>query len=167
MSAADSTLPAPATRYPGVGPRAIATLIDSVLGFIAIGVPLLILFGKKSTTNTTGGTTTSYSTSDPKVLALWFVLAIAYYVAFEAGIGATPGKLVLGLRVRDATGKKSTPAAALIRNLLRPVDAFPYVVPYLVGAIAIWNDDSAPGEGSVRRRRRIGDRLAGTIVTYC
>lgn len=158
MSTAEPIVPAAATRYPGVGPRAIATLIDSVLGFIVIGVPLLVLFGKKSTFNGTGGTTTSYSTSDPKVLGLWLLLAIAYYVLFEAALGATPGKLVLGLRVRDTSGQKCTATAALIRNALRLVDAVPYVIPYLAGAIAIWNDGS--------RRRRIGDRVAGTIVTY-
>lgn len=158
MSLAESALPAPATRYPGVAPRALATLIDGVLGFIAIGIPLLILFGKKSTTNVTGGTTTSYSTTDPKVFVIWGVLALAYYVLFETAIGATPGKLVLGLRVRDATtGTKCTARAAAIRNLLRVVDGFPYVVPYLVGAIAIWQSDS---------HRRIGDRMANTIVTY-
>jgi uncharacterized RDD family membrane protein YckC len=166
MSLADSTLPGPATRYPGVGPRAIATLIDSVLGFIAIGVPILVAFGEKSTTNTTGGTSTSYSTSDSRVLALWLVLALAYYVVFEMTIGATPGKLVLGLRVRDAAGGKCTARAALIRNLFRLVDGFPYVVPYLVGAVAIWGDDSAQSEPSVSRRRRVGDRVAKTIVTY-
>jgi uncharacterized RDD family membrane protein YckC len=73
---------------------------------------------------------------------------------------------VLGLRVRDHTGEKCTPKGALVRNALRVVDAFPYFLPYLVGAIAIWDDDSAPGEGTVRRRRRVGDRLGGTIVTY-
>jgi uncharacterized RDD family membrane protein YckC len=158
MSLAESALPAPATRYPAVGPRALATVIDSVLGFIAIGVPLLILFGKKSTTNVTGGTTTSYSTSDPKVFVIWVVLATVYYVLFETSIGATPGKLVLGLRVRDVTtGTKCTARAAVIRSLFRVVDGFPYFVPYLVGAIAIWQDDS---------HRRIGDRVANTIVTY-
>jgi uncharacterized RDD family membrane protein YckC len=167
VSAAESTLPVVATRYPGVGPRAAATVIDGIIGSIVIGLPLVLLFGEKSTTtNATGGTSTMYSTSDPKVLLLWFVLVVAYYTVFEAALGVTPGKFVLGLRVRDRTGEKPTPKASLIRNALRIVDAFPYVIPYLVGAIAIWNDDSWSGDGTVSRRRRIGDRVAGTIVTY-
>ncbi len=166
MPTVDVTLPAPATRFPGVAPRAIATVIDGVVGFVAIGVPLLYLFGKKSTTSGAGGTSTTYSSSDPKVLASWVTLGIAYYVVFESTIGATPGKLLLGLRVRDTSGAKPTVRAALARNLLRVVAAFPYVVPYLLGAIAIWDDGSAPGEPSVCRRRRVGDRLARTIVTY-
>ncbi len=159
-----------ATRLPGVGPRAAATVVDGIVGGLAFGVPLLFLFGKTSTTtNADGSTMTMHSTSDPKVLALWGVLAIAYYVVFEAALAATPGKFVLGLRVRDHTGQRISWKASLIRNVLRIVDAFPYFIPYLVGAVAIGSDGSsdltwAPGEQ--RRRRRLGDRAAGTIVIY-
>ncbi|SRR5260221_5172718 len=166
MSIPQPVVPAPATRYPGVGPRAVATLIDGILGFVVIGIPLLAVFGSKSTTHTASGTSTTYRTSDPKLLALWFVLAVAYYVVFETTVGATPGKLVLGLRVRDAAGAKCSPRAAVIRNVLRVVDAFPYFVPYLVGAVAIWTDESLSEEGTASRRRRVGDRVARTIVTY-
>jgi uncharacterized RDD family membrane protein YckC len=117
--------PSPATHYPGVGPRAVATVIDGIVGFIVIGLPLLLIFGKRSTTKGPNGTTTSHTTNDPKVIALWALLAIAYYVAFEVALGATPGKLVLGLRVRSTTGEKLTLKAAVIRNVLRVVDAFP------------------------------------------
>jgi uncharacterized RDD family membrane protein YckC len=163
-----SARPVPAaTRYPGVGPRAIATLIDGIVGLVAIGVPVLLAFGKHTTLNTANGTTTSYSTSDPSVLALWAALAILYYVVFESWLSATPGKLVLGLRVRNADGSRIAVRAASIRNVLRVVDAFPYVVPYLVGAIAIWSDGPLEGDDeALSRRRRIGDRVAGTIVTY-
>lgn len=152
-----------ATRYPGVGPRAIAVVIDSVVGFVVIGIPILWIFGKKTTVNTTGGTTTEHSTSDPKVLALWVALAIVYYVVFETWLAATPGKLILGLRVRSADGTRIDLKAALIRNLLRLVDGFPYVIPYLVGAITVWTDDEG---AAASHHRRIGDRLGGTIVTY-
>jgi uncharacterized RDD family membrane protein YckC len=157
-----------ATRYPGVGPRAIAVLIDSIVGFLVIGLPLLALFGTTSTTTGADGTTTTtHSTSDPKVLTLWAALAIAYYVVFETWFAATPGKLVLGLRVRSEDGTRIDLQAALTRNLLRVIDGFPYVVPYLVGAIAAWSDGSPEGEDEARsRHRRIGDRVGGTIVTY-
>ena len=156
-----------ATRYPGVSPRAIAVLIDGAVGFVVIGIPILWILGKKTTVNGTGGTTTTHSTNDPKVLALWAALAIVYYVVFEAWLAATPGKLLLGLRVRSADGTRIGLRAALIRNLLRVIDGFPYVVPYLVGAIAAWSDGSLDGEDEARRRhRRIGDRIGGTIVTY-
>jgi uncharacterized RDD family membrane protein YckC len=139
----------------------MATIADGVIGFIVIGVPLLVAFGKKSTVNTTGGTSTTYSISDPKWLALWAALAVLYYVIFEATLAATPGKLVLGLRVRQASGERCTVRQVFVRNAIRVIDAFPYVVPYLVGAVAIWTSDGPP-----QNCQRLGDRAAGTIVIY-
>jgi uncharacterized RDD family membrane protein YckC len=55
-------------------------------------------------------------------------------------------------------GAKPTWRAATLRNVLRFVDALPYVVPYLVGAVAVWNDRE--------QSRRLGDRVARTVVTY-
>jgi hypothetical protein len=45
--------------------------------------------------------------------------------------------------------------AAAVRNLARAVDAFPYVIPYLVGAIAVRSSDT---------KQRLGDRWAKTVV---
>ena len=147
------------TPRPGVGPRAAAWFVDAIVGFVVIGVPLLLAFGKRSRTSSPSGShTTKYSLSDPKVFLLWVALALVYYVLFERLAGATPGKLVLGLRVRMADGARPTWRAATFRNVLRLVDALPYAIPYLVAAIAVWNDREAS--------RRLGDRVAGTTVTY-
>jgi uncharacterized RDD family membrane protein YckC len=154
------------TRYPGVGPRAAATIADWIVGFIVVGVPLLGLFGHHRTTHQNGAVTTSWSTSDPKVTAAWVVLGIAYYVVFEATLGATPGKFMLGLRVRMADGAACTWRAATIRNALRVVDGLPYFIPYLLGAVVVWSDDPEPSGQRYRRRRRVGDRVAGTLVVY-
>ena len=147
------------TPRPGVGPRAAAWFVDAIVGFAVIGIPLLLAFGRRSTTSDPNGShTTKYSLSDPKVFALWVALALVYYVLFERYLGATPGKLMLGLRVRMSDGAKPTWRAAAIRNALRFVDAFPYFVPYLVAAAAVWNDRGP--------NRRVGDRVADTVVTY-
>jgi uncharacterized RDD family membrane protein YckC len=143
---------------PGVGPRAAATIADAVVGFVVVGVPVLALFGRHRTTHANGQTTVSWSTSDAKVLLLWLVLAVAYYTVFELWLAATPGKLMLGLRVRMTDGSPLTVRGAIVRNALRVVDAFPYAIPYLVGAIAVWSGGEPP--------QRVGDRVAGTIVTY-
>ena len=52
-------------------------------------------------------------------------------------------------------GEPVNPEAALTRNLMRFLDAFPYVVPYLVGAYAISNSP---------KMQRFGDRVAETMV---
>ena len=155
----------PATRFPGVGPRAAATFIDAFIGFLVIGLPLLFAFGKKTSTSGPNGSTTTYSSSNPKVLLLWVALAIVYYIVFEAAVAATPGKFAIGLRVKTTEGGKISLRQSAIRNVFRIVDAFPYFIPYLVAAIAVWNDGALSG-ASVPLRRRIGDRVAGTIVTH-
>jgi uncharacterized RDD family membrane protein YckC len=86
---------------------------------------------------------------------VWAALWLAYFVILEATAGGTVGKLALGIRVRSAAGDRVGVGASLVRNLLRVVDAFPYVIPYLVGAIAAWTSPE---------RRRLGDRAAGTVV---
>jgi hypothetical protein len=52
-------------------------------------------------------------------------------------------------------GEPVTPEAAVTRNLMRFLDAFPYVVPYAVGAYAISNSP---------KMQRFGDRVAETLV---
>ena len=86
-------------------------------------------------------------------LYLFVVLAIEYFVVFEAKMGATLGKMFVGLRVVGFDGEKPSWSAALIRNVLRPVDLLPLA--YGVGIISII---------LTGKRQRIGDLAAGTIV---
>ncbi len=67
--------------------------------------------------------------------------------------GQTVGKRLLGLRVVDAGGLRLEPAQVVVRNLLRFVDALPAL--YLTGGIACVLS---------RRRQRLGDLAAGTVV---
>ena len=57
--------------------------------------------------------------------AFWWLVAIgvAYYVLCEASTGATLGKRMVGIRVVSEDGDQVTFGAALVRNLLRLVDA--------------------------------------------
>ena len=92
--------------------------------------------------------------------APWWVFAVAMagiiaidYVYF-AGLevtsrGRTLGKMALGLVVLDRRGGPASTAALLIRNCVRAVDL-------IVGI---------PMMASDPRARRLGDRLAGTVVT--
>ena len=83
------------------------------------------------------------------------VLWLAYMTWMEAKHGASIGKRARGLRVVMEDGEPVTPEAALTRNLMRFLDAFPYVVPYLVGAYAVSNSP---------KMQRYGDRVAETMV---
>lgn len=81
---------------------------------------------------------------------------IAYFFVMEGLVGATLGKFVMGIRVVKEDGSRLDWSAALIRNVARIVDAFPYFLPYLVGAISVWSSDPL--------RQRLGDRWASTVV---
>jgi len=70
----------------------------------------------------------------------------------EAATGATLGKRLVGIRVVGEDGEHVTFGAAVVRNLVRLVDALFF---YLVGFVSALL--SARGQ-------RLGDRAARTIV---
>jgi uncharacterized RDD family membrane protein YckC len=73
----------------------------------------------------------------------------------EGKYGASLGKRATRLRVVTEDGLPIDLEAALIRNVLRFLDAFPYLVPYLLGAIVASRSPM---------KQRFGDRVAETIV---
>jgi uncharacterized RDD family membrane protein YckC len=84
-----------------------------------------------------------------------FLLEWFYPVYFELRSGATPGKRAMGLAVVADDGTPLTPAASLIRNLLRVVDFLPLA--YGAGLVCSLAD---------RDFRRLGDLAAGTLVVH-
>jgi len=77
---------------------------------------------------------------------------LLYFGVFEWLYGATPGKLILRLRVVRLDGGRPGPGPVLVRGLFRLVDAFFF---------------GAPAETAMRNsplRQRIGDRHAHTLV---
>ena len=79
-------------------------------------------------------------------------MVLAYYFVMEAATGKTLGKMLMGLRVQALDGAY-TPMKSFIRNLLRIIDGLP--VFYLLGLIVMV---------SSKRKQRIGDMAAGTVV---
>ncbi|MGH7657304.1 MAG: stage II sporulation protein M, partial [Gemmatimonadales bacterium] len=78
----------------------------------------------------------------------------AYFALFEClRNGQTPGKRRFGIRVVQTTGHAVTFGAAIVRNLLRILDAFPPTL--LLDAILI---------AVLPQARRLGDLAAGTMV---
>ena len=113
-------------------------------------VPLAIIYGGISSSN---GLLRIKISVPPLLMAT--VLWLAYMTWMEAKYGASIGKRARGLRVVMEDGEPVNPEAALTRNLMRFLDAFPYVVPYLVGAYAVSNSP---------KMQRYGDRVAETLV---
>ena len=135
----------------GVGIRAVAVIIDGIIISIVCYV-LIALFGTSSSSMGGSGVEASFNLSG--VSALVFILfPIVYYVGLEGTIGATIGKLAMGLKVVKTDGGKSTFGTAIIRFLLWIVDGLIFIP--LVGMIMIW---------TTKQKQRLGDKAAGTVV---
>jgi uncharacterized RDD family membrane protein YckC len=142
--------PLPAgTAYAGLGIRALALVIDA-LASLVVAIPLA---GSQGGLQASNGSFRAELTGVPFLVA---VLAwLAYMTLAEATVGASLGKLLVGVRVRRVEGGRVTVAGAAVRNLLRLIDALPYFIPYLVGGVAVARSP---------QRQRLGDRAAGTVV---
>ena len=84
---------------------------------------------------------------------LWLGLVSLYFFACEAVWGQTLGKRALGLVVVGRDGARAGFGPVAVRNLLRPVDMFPF---YLIGLLTML---------LTSRKQRVGDLAAGTFVT--
>jgi uncharacterized RDD family membrane protein YckC len=82
---------------------------------------------------------------------LWF----SYYFFSESRWGATPGKLLLGLRVVDADGNVPSVGKTTVRTLMRLVEVNPVLMGALPAGLSIFSSKTS---------QRIGDRLAETYV---
>ncbi len=101
--------------------------------------------------------TTDLDLSDPKLIGMagvWVGLDFLYHFAMEWGLGWTLGKRIIGIRVAELDGARLTLRGALVRNLLRVVDA-EYPLGVFLGASVMM---------ATARRQRLGDLAARTMV---
>lgn len=82
---------------------------------------------------------------------LWF----SYYFFTESRWGATPGKLLLGLRVVDAEGNIPNMGKTTVRTLMRLVETNPLFIGGLPAGLSIFSSKTS---------QRIGDRMVETYV---
>ncbi len=158
------TAVSPLTRAPGrtslLVRRGLAAAFDTLL----ISLISTSLTGVYGVTRVTSGSAVPtpgpvgfarFSTSVS--LDWWWVLAAAlvYFAIFEGLFAATPGKLLLHLRVVSLDGHRASPLQILVRNLVRAIDALPAL--YVIGGIAVLTS---------RQQLRIGDRVAQTKVVH-
>jgi uncharacterized RDD family membrane protein YckC len=135
------------SHYAGFWVRFAATLIDTAILVIVLGVPFTIIFGVDLTD--------PYAT-DPGFMAslLQYAVPIALTVWFWVKYMGTPGKMLLKLQVVDAnTGHElSTPQA-----IGRYLGYYVSIIPFMLGFIWVAFDAKKQG---------FHDKLAGTVVIY-
>jgi uncharacterized RDD family membrane protein YckC len=133
--------------------RLAASLIDAVLVIASLAL-VVGIWGNNSADLDSGRLTLGLSLGWQPFLFYCLTIFVCY-VLFEGARSVTPGKLALGLKVVKYDGSPCGWVAALRRSILRPVDALPFAVPYLVGLAAA---------GLSARRQRLGDIFAKTLV---
>jgi uncharacterized RDD family membrane protein YckC len=90
------------------------------------------------------------------MLILFFLLEWFYPVVFELTMsGATPGKRTFRLKVVMDNGLPVTPAASVIRNLLRAADFLPFGFGFAIVSMLTRRDC-----------KRLGDIAAATLVVH-
>jgi uncharacterized RDD family membrane protein YckC len=134
-------------RYRVAGPvrRAAAYVVDLLVrGGILLLASLAFALLRDSKPGLSKGAT----------FVVLFVLEWGYFVLLDmVDGGRSPGKRALGLRVVKEGGFPLTFNDSALRNLLRGADFLP--VGYLLGLVTMGGDG---------RSRRLGDRVAGTLV---
>ncbi|MGZ4903311.1 MAG: RDD family protein [Halobacteriota archaeon] len=127
--------------------RFLAVLIDMFLVGVVI-FPLSLFFSIEPLQHAVGMPTLWFFIG-------WGVTLIVYHAVLEGIWGVTLGKWLLQIAVVAEDFKAAGTRRSLIRNVMRSIDAFPFVVPYLLGVLVA---RASPN------RQRWGDRLAKTIV---
>jgi uncharacterized RDD family membrane protein YckC len=135
-----------------MGRRVAATLLD----FLPLGLLTWMVdatFGVAQNVSVLSPPAGIPYTSNSAVAFPWlYLVLVTYYAVQEALFGTTFGKALMGLQVVQDDGNPLTLGSALLRNLVRPIDA---ASGYLLGWILALCSS---------RRRRLGDHLAGTLV---
>lgn len=140
----------------GIGNRALALLIDyHVLGLALVLVTLLWLTVSLQLMNYLSQVQVDYSSAPLWLLAIYLLITFAlytgYFVFFEVSWqGQTPGKRFAKIRVIRDDGRPVGLSQAILRTLLRPIDDL-----FFLGAVLILLS---------KQEKRIGDRVAGTLV---
>jgi len=139
-------------RLAGPGSRLLALAIDTAITGALTGV--LIVLAVVAGYSLDVGEGRSTWASGLLVLA-FFLVRWGYFIFFELLLrGQTPGKRALGIRVVRDGGLPLGARQAIIRNLLRVVDALPPPL-CIVGAVSILASHTG---------QRLGDLAAGTLV---
>jgi uncharacterized RDD family membrane protein YckC len=140
----------------GLGNRALACLLDTVLTWVAITLVtllawlLVVLIQLPAIPSNVRAILSGVTIMIATFVA--FAITFGYYIYFEVfWHGQTPGKRVAQIRVIEQNGQPVSVSAVVIRNLIRVFDEGLL----LIGLLPMLID---------KNERRFGDLAAGTLV---
>src|SRR6266576_3519891 len=135
----------------GIPLRFVAVVLDALIVLAPLFVVVGLMSGSGYRREFNGQTNVGIDLSGSAFLLL-LALGLGYYIVCEAATGATLGKRMVGIRVVGEDGEHVTFGAAVVRNLLRAIDALFF---YLIGFVSALLST---------RGQRLGDRAARPIV---
>jgi len=154
----DTPLELPSSGLSGqsFGRRAVAYVLDNlvflslffvVVAFVVLGSTFVLSIAYPA------WTPVPQSNLADRYIEMWSVLLfMIYFILFEWLFGATPGKVLMGIRVVTIQGRPCGLPAAIMRGVLRLLDAFLFAIPaYASMSTSDW-------------RQRLGDKAARTMV---
>lgn len=155
------------SKYAGFWLRFVAYIIDYIILYVISGfviLPILAAVGLGVGASTSGFDMNSMTEGDIMAMAtaiggaifagglISFAINILYYTFMESSkFQATVGKLVLGLKVTDASGGKLDFVKALIRQLAKIVSGIILMIGYIMA-------------GFTEKKQALHDMIAGTLV---
>ena len=135
----------------GIPRRFVAVLLDAVIVLFPLQIVIGLMYGGGYVKRGEGHATAGVDVTGMAALMV-LVVFLAYYIFGEALTGGTLGKGMVRIRVVNEHGEHPSVSAAIVRNILRPVDALFF---YLVGAAFALTSPHG---------QRLGDRAAHTVV---
>lgn len=134
-------------RHAGLLERGLAWFVDGIVLFIialAVLLPVMVLFAPSDV---------SVEAAEGIGGIVGLLLSATYYMGSEATWGQTPGKMLLGIRVVQTSGRECTGTGAVVRNVTKLFGSA--LLPILVAIILILSTDE---------NQRLGDMLGETTV---
>ncbi len=150
-----SNAPGGEPRYQGVAIRFVQLLIDNIILAIISFILTIPFLSSEITVNSSTGAV-SLGLGYYVRLALGIVLALLYFTFLLGRYGQSVGMKAVKIKVvKEADSAPIGYGAAFVRTILLYIDAIPYFIPFLLGAILIWTSE---------KKQRLGDRVAHTVV---
>jgi uncharacterized RDD family membrane protein YckC len=176
QNSAPQYVPTLHASYEGVAIRFVAILIDwIIIGVITSIINLPLTFGGimnnvvVTVSNATGQGTVSGGPS----VALWgwvglvgLAVPFLYYTLLQGKYGQSVGMMAVKIKVVNEDGSPIDHGAAAVRTVLMIIDAIPYFVPYLLGAILVWSSGKKAAVGRQGRPYYSNKSLMGFTPSF-
>ena len=132
-------------QYAGFWSRFFATILDSIIQVLLLVPIVLLIFGREVLTDPT-------IMDSPFGYAMNYGLPLVYVVLFWKYKSATPGKMMMGISIVDATTGGNPSTARLV---VRYLGYYVCILTLFIGFIWIAFD---------KRKQGFHDKLANTVV---